>query len=310
MRIAWVHERNRPESATDAWNSQGIVLPNVTLLKKILTPTEPIGIFRRMICIGGSRWPLRLALPLVLASLALSISWNDALALSASRPIRTKEQTGNPKKRSRKRSAKRLRLRTFAAPDGRLVAVVWGQASSPVASLDRHSMAGVTPLSEPERDELEQSLQEEIPAADAPATVAVVAEPPLVWPTVGPVSSPFGKRRRGFHAGIDISAPRGQSVVAAADGRVLYARPSRGKMGKAIVIQHDDGMLTIYAHLASIDVREETAVHQGDPIGTVGSTGRSSGPHLHFAVRLDGKTLDPQQFLRSADAPLLHVSTQ
>jgi murein DD-endopeptidase MepM/ murein hydrolase activator NlpD len=233
------------------------------------------------------------------------------LALSASRPIRAKEQTGNPKKRSRMRNAKRLRFRTFAAPDGRLVAVVWGQdSSSPVASLDRQSIAGVTPLSEPERDELEQSLQEEIPAADAPATVAVVAEPPLVWPTVGPVSSPFGKRRRGFHAGIDITAPRGQSVVAAADGRVLYARASRGKMGKAIVIQHDDGMLTIYAHLSSIDVREETIVHQGDPIGTVGSTGRSSGPHLHFAVRLGGATLDPQQFLRSADTPLLHVSTQ
>ncbi len=310
MRITAVRERNRPESATDAWNSQGIVLPNMTLLKKILTPAEPIGIFRRMVCIGGSHWPLRLALPLVLASLALSISWNDALALSASRPIRTKEQTGNPKKRSRTRGAKRLRFRTFAAPDGRLVAVVWGQDSSPVASLDRQSIAGVTPISEPEREELEQSLQEEIPVEDAPTAVAVVTEPPLSWPTAGSISSPFGKRRRGFHAGIDITAPRGQLVVAAAGGRILYARPSRGKMGKAIVIQHDNGMLTIYAHLASIDVREETAVHQGDPIGTVGSTGRSSGPHLHFAVRLDGATLDPQQFLRSADVPLLRVSTQ
>ena len=262
-----------------------------------------------MIRIAGVGVVLRVAVPLILAALSVSLAWNDAAALTASRPIRSKEQTGTSKKRHRARHAKRIRFKTFAAPDGRLVAVVWGQDSAPMASLDRQAMAGVTPLSEPEREELGQSLQEDLSDADAPVTVAIVPEPPLIWPTAGPVSSPFGKRRRGFHAGIDITAPRGQAVVAAADGRVLYARVSRGKMGKAVVIQHDDGMLTIYAHLSGIDVREDTSVRQGDPIGTVGSTGRSSGPHLHFAVRLDGATVNPQQFLPNADPQLVRVST-
>ncbi len=262
-----------------------------------------------MLPITGFGVVLRVAVSLVVAGVGLTLAWDDAAALTASRPIRSKEQTAAPKKRHRTRHASRVRLKRFAAPDGRLVAVVWGQDSAPVASLDRQAMAGVTPLSEPEREELGQSLQEDMPDADAPLTVAIVPERPLIWPTAGPVSSPFGKRRRSFHAGIDITAPRGQAVVAAADGRVLYARVSRGKMGKAVVIQHDDGMLTIYAHLSSIDVREEATVHQGEPIGAVGSTGRSSGPHLHFAVRVDGATLNPTQFLPSADSQLAHVST-
>ncbi len=241
----------------------------------------------------------RLLLLLVISCLVVSLSWDFASALShaAYRGKHRKNSRAQKKTRGSK-PAKRVFMKRFRGTDGRLIAIIWGsQASASTAALGRDAIAGAFPLTEPERDQLERSLQDEMPPPGEAAPAAVVDEPPLIWPTAGPIGSAFGVRRGGFHAGIDIAAPRHQPVIAAADGRVLYARPSRGRMGKAIVLQHADGMLTIYAHLAKIVVQEEDTVGQGDMIGTVGSTGRSTGPHLHFAVRVDNTTLNPQQFL-------------
>jgi murein DD-endopeptidase MepM/ murein hydrolase activator NlpD len=85
--------------------------------------------------------------------------------------------------------------------------------------------------------------------------------------------------------------------VAAADGEVLYASETRGALGKAVVLQHGDGLRTIYAHLSIIIAEEGQTVRQGQAIGGVGSTGRSTGPHLHFEVRRKGAALNPEDFL-------------
>ena len=250
-------------------------------------------------------WSLRLIL-LILSIVAGLLAWQD-LALARSHAAPSREKTRTPGKSYRhartRKTAKQIRLQRVRTTDGRLIAIIWApQTVLPAALLDRDAVAGAVPLTEPERDRLEQSLQEDIAAPEIPVPTALVTEPLFVWPTAGPVGSGFGPRRGGFHAGIDITAPRHQPVVAASDGRVLYARASHGRMGKTIVLQHADGVLTIYAHLSSFRAREATSVRQGETIGAVGSTGRATGPHLHFAVRVDGTTVDPQQFLPAPSA--------
>lgn len=112
-------------------------------------------------------------------------------------------------------------------------------------------------------------------------------------------SDPFaGLRSR--HDGLDFSAPSGTPVVAAADGVVLTAswHPEFGNM---IDIDHGDGLLSRYAHLSRLDVAESKIVRRGDKIGAVGSTGRSTGPHLHFEVRMFGVPQNPATFLKRGE---------
>jgi murein DD-endopeptidase MepM/ murein hydrolase activator NlpD len=120
----------------------------------------------------------------------------------------------------------------------------------------------------------------------------------LVWPTDGRVTSTFGSRRHPIleitrlHAGIDIPAPTGQPVVAAADGKVVSAG-ARSGYGLTVVIAHGGGLSTVSAHLSRIDVKQGDEVSQGDLIGAIGSTGLSTGPHLHFEIRREGVPADP-----------------
>ncbi|MFQ5790202.1 MAG: M23 family metallopeptidase [Acidobacteriota bacterium] len=117
----------------------------------------------------------------------------------------------------------------------------------------------------------------------------MLASTPSIWPVRGYLSSPYGMRRdpftgqREFHPGIDISTPIGRPVVATADGIVLYAS-RRGSYGKVIVIDHNFGMMTRYAHLSRFNVRAGKRVKRGDVVGYVGNTGRSNAPHLHYEV--------------------------
>ena len=124
----------------------------------------------------------------------------------------------------------------------------------------------------------------------------------LVWPTDGAAISGVGYRmhpifkERRLHAGIDIPGPTGQPVYAARDGVVLTAS-ARGGYGNVIVIDHGDGMSTVYAHLSKFNVEAGDELKVGDDIGDIGSTGNSTGPHLHFEIRLGGSPTDPLQWL-------------
>ncbi len=123
------------------------------------------------------------------------------------------------------------------------------------------------------------------------------------WPVVGKINSPFGwrrhpvTRRRDFHTGIDIKAPRGRAIHAARGGRVEYSG-WMGGYGRVVVIDHGDGHSTLYAHCSSLSVRKRQKVSQGQVIATVGTTGRTTGPHLHFEIRRGNKPVNPLGLLR------------
>ncbi|MBV9719075.1 MAG: peptidoglycan DD-metalloendopeptidase family protein [Candidatus Eremiobacteraeota bacterium] len=123
------------------------------------------------------------------------------------------------------------------------------------------------------------------------------------WPVTGTITSPFGWRSNPFgggpefHQGLDIAAPTGTTVTAAAGGTVLMAQ-WYGGYGNYILIDHGGGYSTGYGHLSAMYVSSGQSVQRGQAIGAVGSTGQSTGPHLHFEVRIAGKPVDP--------APRLH----
>lgn len=120
----------------------------------------------------------------------------------------------------------------------------------------------------------------------------------LIWPVDGAFTSPFGPRWGRLHAGIDIAAPGGTPIVAAGDGRIVFARSvsESGGYGNYTCVEHGGGLSTCYAHQSAFAVTAGT-VRQGQVIGYVGNTGNSFGDHLHFEVRLDGQPVDPMGYL-------------
>ncbi len=116
-------------------------------------------------------------------------------------------------------------------------------------------------------------------------------------PFYGVVTSRFGSRWGGTHTGIDLAGASGSKVVAADGGKVIFAGWSGG-YGKLIKIQHDNGYITYYAHLSSINVSVGQKVAKKEFIGRVGSTGNSTGPHLHFEIRKNGKALNPANYMK------------
>jgi murein DD-endopeptidase MepM/ murein hydrolase activator NlpD len=117
----------------------------------------------------------------------------------------------------------------------------------------------------------------------------------LIWPVSGTITSTYGPRWGSFHYGIDIAAPTGTAVRAAASGRVIVAG-WMGGYGNLVVIDHGNGLATAYAHLAAIWIGGGS-VSQGQGIGAVGCTGSCTGPHLHFEVRVNGSAVDPMGYL-------------
>jgi len=124
---------------------------------------------------------------------------------------------------------------------------------------------------------------------------------PMAWPVDGDVTSPFGWRQSPFgdrcewHAGIDIAAAYGTPVRAAADGAVVFAGRAGG-YGVLVVLDHG-AATTRYAHLAAANVHVGEAVQRGDPVGTLGQTGRATAPHLHYEVRVGEQAVDPEPLL-------------
>jgi len=119
-------------------------------------------------------------------------------------------------------------------------------------------------------------------------------------PTDGRVTSPFGVRRtfngeiKSRHRGIDFDGDVGVPVRAANDGVVLLVTSDFFFVGNAVFLDHGDGLLTVYFHLSRVDVREGQRVERGARLGVIGETGRATGPHLHFGVRIDGVYVDPE----------------
>ena len=118
----------------------------------------------------------------------------------------------------------------------------------------------------------------------------------FIWPVNGPVVSGFGMRWGRMHEGIDIAAALGTPIHAAASGTVIHAG-WLGGYGNLVVVDHGDGLATAYAHASAILVAVGQQVSQGDTLSLVGSTGNSTGPHLHLEVRVNGSAVDPLLYL-------------
>ncbi|MDR1810025.1 MAG: peptidoglycan DD-metalloendopeptidase family protein [Prevotella sp.] len=112
-------------------------------------------------------------------------------------------------------------------------------------------------------------------------------------PTMGYITSNFGKRRRRMHYGIDLKVQTGDTIYAAFDGKVRLCQYERKGYGYYVVLRHPNGLETVYGHLSRFLVSENDVVKSGDPIALGGSTGRSTGPHLHFEFRFLGKPINP-----------------
>ncbi len=129
-----------------------------------------------------------------------------------------------------------------------------------------------------------------------------LAATPSIWPVRGWVTSTFGQRVSPFtglphkHKGVDIANRSGTAIVAPADGVVVKSR-REGNLGNTVVIKHGYGVSTIYGHLAKFSVRAGQKVKRGQKIASMGNTGRSTGPHLHYAVRVNGVMVNPTKYI-------------
>jgi murein DD-endopeptidase MepM/ murein hydrolase activator NlpD len=175
------------------------------------------------------------------------------------------------------------------------------------AALPRTSSPEPTSLADNRSQLVNQHLQLLAAAVPTLRTYRERAPTPaqrFLWPTAarGVISSPFGPRRLAitrstFHAGMDIAVPTGTAILATKDGVVSRAGWI-GSYGYAVYLEHSDGSQTRYAHMSRVLVRSGQRVRQGERIGLVGSTGLSTGPHLHFEIRYAGRAVNPALYLR------------
>ncbi len=124
----------------------------------------------------------------------------------------------------------------------------------------------------------------------------------IIAPLKGTITSEFGIRAGKPHKGVDISAPLGEPISAVLDGKVVFAGKQRG-YGNVVILEHKDYVMTVYAHNDANLVRLGDTVKKGQPIATLGNTGKSTGPHLHFEYRVQGKAIDPLTILPPIEAP-------
>lgn len=118
----------------------------------------------------------------------------------------------------------------------------------------------------------------------------------FIRPVSGTITSRFGRRGSGVHTGLDIANSTGTTIVAADGGQVIFSG-TKGTLGKMVVIKHDEDVMTYYAHCSKLYVTAGQNVSRGQKIAAVGSTGKSTGPHLHLEIRINGVAYNPQHYL-------------
>lgn len=166
----------------------------------------------------------------------------------------------------------------------------------PTADLESSALGSLDALNA-RLDDLEREL------APLDAGTKYLRSTPSMWPLNGPIASHYGGRLDPFtqdadvHLGIDIVAPKGTPVKATADG-VVRVSSRQSEYGNLIVLEHPNGFSTRYGHLFAFKVMAGQTVHKNDVIGYVGMTGRATGPHLHYEVRLNDKAVNPRPYLR------------
>jgi murein DD-endopeptidase MepM/ murein hydrolase activator NlpD len=197
---------------------------------------------------------------------------------------------------------------TLASAMDRLPAVVKNRAMGGGGSTPS-TISSLTALQSPENTfgllrEILQGIESRLTDArsDVDRRNSLAAATPSIWPAHGWLSSSVGRRTDpitggdDFHHGLDISADAGSPIYATADGTVTVAR-REGAYGNLVTIDHGYGLETRYGHMAKFETTSGAKVKRGDLIGRVGSTGRATGPHLHYEVRVNGRLLNPLQLL-------------
>jgi murein DD-endopeptidase MepM/ murein hydrolase activator NlpD len=171
---------------------------------------------------------------------------------------------------------------------------------APAAEANLTALPGKLSSLETEASRQESSLRELQEYFDDQRSL--LASTPSIWPTRGWVTSDFGTRldpysaERKMHQGLDIATPHGQPVYSPSDGTVVFTR-TEGGYGKVLVVDHGYGVKTRYGHLSEIHVRLGDRIKRGDKVASVGNTGRSTGPHLHYEVRVNGIPENPRKFI-------------
>lgn len=151
-------------------------------------------------------------------------------------------------------------------------------------------------------------IGEKLVIPDSSSSITVAAKEPsrsfsgsssliMTWPVTGNITSPYGWRKSGFHHGVDIAGGIGDSIKSAASGKVTYVG-YKSVYGRTVIIKHPDGKETVYAHCQKILVNKNEYVVKGQSIATIGMTGNTTGPHVHFEVRIAGDADNPLKYLR------------
>ncbi|ATB34398.1 M23 family metallopeptidase [Melittangium boletus] len=176
-------------------------------------------------------------------------------------------------------------------PDAELRPVPVATESSPARAAPKPAPAARPVASSPSRPSSRPTASKPAPARPVPETKGT-----LDWPLRGVLYARFGKKGREPHDGIDLAVPTGTPVKTAQEGEVLYAGEQRG-YGLIVIVRHSEHLITLYAHNRDLRVRTGQKVRRAQVIATVGDSGKTSGPQLHFEVRVDGKPVDPLDYL-------------
>ncbi len=189
-----------------------------------------------------------------------------------------------------------------AAPPGHAAPAITALAPASAAGHAAPAIPAALHASAPAVRPRDAPLSAGSPALPSPGLPAAPGAPRFLVPVAGRPSSGYGLRADPIHGGtvnhpgFDLAAATGTEVAAAARGTVVHAGPA-GTYGNLVTLRHDNGFETRYAHLSEVDVKVGDVVEAGAELGKVGSTGYSTGPHLHFEVRRDGQPIDPAPLL-------------